>query len=295
MIVVAYLTAIVAANLIVSQLGPSASVWTAFAFIGLNITARDRLHDRWRGNRLVYRMALLILTGSLLSWVLNRDVAMIAVASAFSFAVSEFADSAVYSRLMRHGWLRRVNGSNIASAAIDSVLFPLIAFGGFLPMITLGQFAAKVLGGAVWSVALRRRTLVVACFTLVAAPASAQTLSVGVGQYANDFVRQDVVEVVGLGPIGTSAIASFDLSADGKPVLLAQIGRTIVNSFPALLAVDVGASAGPWDDYGHWEPHTSIRAMAFLVGPLKAMAIYTVQPFADWQRGAVVKLDYTLW
>ena len=27
-----------------------------------------------------------------------------------------------------------------------------IAFGGFLPVITLGQFAAKVAGGAIWSV-----------------------------------------------------------------------------------------------------------------------------------------------
>jgi uncharacterized PurR-regulated membrane protein YhhQ (DUF165 family) len=44
-----------------------------------------------------------------------------------------------------------VNGSNVLSAAVDSVLFPTIAFGALLPVIVLGQFAAKVLGGAVWS------------------------------------------------------------------------------------------------------------------------------------------------
>jgi hypothetical protein len=34
---------------------------------------------------------------------------------------------------------------------VDSVLFPTIAFGAFLPAIVLGQFVAKVAGGAVWS------------------------------------------------------------------------------------------------------------------------------------------------
>jgi hypothetical protein len=42
----------------------------------------------------------------------------------------------------------------VPSAAVDSIVFPTIAFGGFLPLITLGQFAAKVAGGAVWSIIL---------------------------------------------------------------------------------------------------------------------------------------------
>ena len=33
----------------------------------------------------------------------------------------------------------------------NSIVFPTLAFGGFMPVIVLGQFAAKVLGGFLWS------------------------------------------------------------------------------------------------------------------------------------------------
>ena len=48
----------------------------------------------------------------------------------------------------------RVNGSNVFSAAVDSAVFPTLAFGVFLPWVILGQFAAKVAGGFVWSMIL---------------------------------------------------------------------------------------------------------------------------------------------
>lgn len=51
----------------------------------------------------------------------------------------------------------KINGSNIASAAVDSVVFPTVAFGSFLPIVTLGQFVAKVLGGFIWSLILNRK------------------------------------------------------------------------------------------------------------------------------------------
>ncbi len=39
----------------------------AFLFIGLDLTARDRLHDVWRSNYLVPKMIALIAAGSILS------------------------------------------------------------------------------------------------------------------------------------------------------------------------------------------------------------------------------------
>jgi uncharacterized PurR-regulated membrane protein YhhQ (DUF165 family) len=51
----------------------------------------------------------------------------------------------------------KVNGSNLISAAVDSIVFPTLAFGAVLPWIMLGQFAAKVAGGAVWALILRQR------------------------------------------------------------------------------------------------------------------------------------------
>jgi len=89
----------------------------------------------------------------LLSWVLNRDAGRIAVASFVAFALSGLVDVVVYEWAFRRGVgrMRRINESNVAAAAVDSVLFPTIAFGGFLPLVTLGQFVAKVFGGAVWA------------------------------------------------------------------------------------------------------------------------------------------------
>ena len=65
-------------------------------------------------------------------------------------------DTVAYHLLRNRVWWQRVNGSNVLSAAVDSVIFPQLAFGAFLPAIVLGQFVAKVAGGALWSVILGR-------------------------------------------------------------------------------------------------------------------------------------------
>jgi len=149
--VLMYLAAIVAANLTVAMWGPGVTVINALLFVGLDLTARDKLHDAWHGNGLVWKMGALIAVGSLLSWLLNQNAAQIALASFVAFAAASVVDTVAYHLLRHREWWQRVNGSNVLSAAVDSVLFPTIAFGALLPVIVLGQFAAKVLGGAVWS------------------------------------------------------------------------------------------------------------------------------------------------
>ena len=42
------------------------------------------------------------------------------------------------------------------SAMADSTIFPTIAFGSFMPLIVLGQFAAKVSGGFIWAFIISR-------------------------------------------------------------------------------------------------------------------------------------------
>jgi len=149
--VLMYLAAIVAANLTVAMWGPGVTVINALLFVGLDLTARDKLHDAWHGDGLVWKMGALIATGSVLSWLLNQNAAQIALASFVAFAAASVVDTVAYHLLRHRVWWQRVNGSNVLSAAVDSVLFPQIAFGAFLPLIVVGQFAAKVLGGAVWS------------------------------------------------------------------------------------------------------------------------------------------------
>lgn len=156
-LVLMYLAAIIAANLSVVAFGPAVSIANAFIFIALDLTSRDRLHAAWHGRGLLWKMAALIGTGSLLSWLLNRNAGPIALASFVAFGVSATLDTIVYAALGRRAYLVRVNGSNVVSAAADSLIFPTLAFGGFLPWIVAGQFAAKLIGGALWAWVLRPR------------------------------------------------------------------------------------------------------------------------------------------
>lgn len=151
-----YLIAIVAANLSVAYFGPSATIINAFLFIGLDLTTRDKLHDAWGGRNLWPKMFALIAAGSLISYLLNRTAGMIAIASTVAFLAAGLTDAFMYQVLRERRYLVRVNGSNVPAALVDSIVFPTIAFGALLPWIVLGQFAAKVLGGFVWSLLLNQ-------------------------------------------------------------------------------------------------------------------------------------------
>lgn len=152
-----YLAAIVAANLSVAAFGPAVTIVNAFVFIALDLTSRDRLHEAWHGRGLAWKMAALIGAGSALSYALNAAAGPIALASLVAFGVSAALDTAMYQLLGRRSYLVKVNGSNLVSAAADSILFPTLAFHAFLPWVVLGQFVAKVLGGAIWAYVLRPR------------------------------------------------------------------------------------------------------------------------------------------
>ena len=146
-----YLLAAVLANMSSAYFGPIASIFNAFVFIGLDLTARDKLHEAWHGRYLWVKMFLLIAAGSGISYLINRNAGMIAIASLAAFGVAGLVDAVAYQFLYNQKWMVKVNGSNIFSAAADSLVFPTIAFGGFMPLIVLAQFAAKVSGGFIWS------------------------------------------------------------------------------------------------------------------------------------------------
>ena len=150
-----YLSAIVAANLSVAHFGPVSTPYNAFLFIGLNLATRDRLHDLW-GKHVARNMLLLIAAGAAISYALNAGAGRIALASVAAFALSEALDAAIYHLRRHRPYLVRSNTSNLFGAAVDSVVFPVLAFGGFPWVIILGQFTAKLLGGFVWSLLLNR-------------------------------------------------------------------------------------------------------------------------------------------
>jgi hypothetical protein len=127
MLIAVYILAMVTANLLVWWIGPWASPFIAFCLIGLDLTLRDVMHDKL--NR--WQLLVVILAGGAITWVVNTF-------------------------LRSKPWLVRSNGSNVVGAVVDSVVFPTLAFGSFLPHIVALQFSAKVGGGAVWSVLLRK-------------------------------------------------------------------------------------------------------------------------------------------
>jgi uncharacterized PurR-regulated membrane protein YhhQ (DUF165 family) len=157
MFIVMYLVAIIAANLSVATFGPSAVVVNSFVFIALDLVSRDRLHDRWQGRGLPWRMAALIAAGSVLSWALNRNAGPIALASFVAFAAAATVDTLTYAALSNRPWFIRVNGSNVPAAIVDSAVFLSLAG---LPLLLLPlQVVAKISGGVVWSWILTQRRL----------------------------------------------------------------------------------------------------------------------------------------
>lgn len=146
-----YAVAMTCANLSIATLGPWVSPINAFFLIGLDLALRDWLHVRLR----VWQMGALIAATGLLTYILNPSAQHIAIASAVSFSVAALADWMTFTKL-QGSWLRRSVGSNFVGAAVDSLIFPTLAFGALMPAIVLMQFAAKVAGGAMWAALMNR-------------------------------------------------------------------------------------------------------------------------------------------
>lgn len=153
--VLVYVFALVSANLLVTVIGPWFSIVNSFVLIGLDLTLRDKLHDKWGGNPL--KIGSLIVVSGIVSYALNPASGQIAIASVAAFCLSMTVDSFVYQKLKDMPWTKRTTGSNIVGAAVDSLTFPTIAFGGLLPEIVAMQFVSKVIGGFIWAKIIRAR------------------------------------------------------------------------------------------------------------------------------------------
>ena len=146
-----YIVSLTIANLLVAWLGPWFSPVNAFFLIGLDLLLRDKLHERWANNYLALRMLAMIVTAGIISYAVNQDSGIIAIASTVAFMSAMAVDSLIYHKLRHLPWWKKSNGSNIGGAGVDSLVFPTIAFGALMPQIVLLQFVCKVAGGFVWS------------------------------------------------------------------------------------------------------------------------------------------------
>lgn len=147
-----YALAMTLANLSISHWGPWVSPINAFLFIGLDLALRDWLHTRLKA----HQMGGLIAATGLLTYLLNPSAGMIAIASAVSFTAAAVVDWAVFTKVAGT-WMKRSTTSNIAGAAVDSLVFPTLAFGVLMPQIVALQFLAKVAGGTLWGYLISKR------------------------------------------------------------------------------------------------------------------------------------------
>lgn len=150
--ILAYAFAMTAANLLIVKFGVWMSPVNSFLLIGLTLVLRDWLHIRLKA----WQMALLITASGAITYLLNPAAAQIAIASSIAFTLAALVDWAVFAKTTGT-WFKRSNTSNVAGAAVDSVAFPTIAFGVLMPEIVLAQFASKILGGYIWSIALKSK------------------------------------------------------------------------------------------------------------------------------------------
>lgn len=146
-----YIASVTLANLIVHTFGPWTIPINAFFLIGLDLTLRNVLS--FRTSKL--QMMVLIIAAGIVTYVANPSAERIAIASSVSFVCAAIVDWTVFS-MVRAGWIRKNATGSMAGAVIDSMLFPTLAFGSFLPMIVVTQVIAKTSGAVIWSLIFNR-------------------------------------------------------------------------------------------------------------------------------------------
>ena len=121
--------------------------------VGMALVLRDMIHQIAGWKWAVAAIAI----GAAISWLISP--AALVIASVSAFALSEFADLAVYAPLRRRGLALAVAASGVVGAAVDSAVFLLIAFGS-LDFIA-GQIVGKMwmTGAAVAALTARRALL----------------------------------------------------------------------------------------------------------------------------------------
>lgn len=152
MAVAAYAGAMVLANLSISAFGPKMAPINGFILIGLDLALRDWLHVRLK----TWQMLGLIAVTGCITLALDPAAAHIALASATALIAAALADWLMFAGLNRQRWVVRSNLSNVAGAAVDSLVFPVMAFGGLQADLVATMFLAKVGGGLFWSLLLAR-------------------------------------------------------------------------------------------------------------------------------------------
>jgi len=134
-----YLLSIVTANVVTARYAPLEFamfiVPMGTLFVGATFIFRDLVQNKYGRAKTYGFIAMALLLSGVVSFSLG-DTLMIVAASALSFAISETADTEIYTRLkLPMAW--RVFYSGIVGGLFDSVVFVIVGLSplgaGFLP------------------------------------------------------------------------------------------------------------------------------------------------------------------
>lgn len=150
LIVFLYLTSIICANLLVKYLGAYGLWFSSFFLIPFDFVTRCLLHEKWKGLKLILRLFVITTIACALTYALNTDAKLIAIASITGFTSAQIAAGIFYQFNKDKSWFFKVNVSDLLAIIADSIVFQLVAFGHTDSLVTLGQIAIKFTGGLLW-------------------------------------------------------------------------------------------------------------------------------------------------
>lgn len=146
-----YVLMFLIANVLVSVFGPAITPINALFLIAGDMVLRDMIQYE---SGVAWSVSACVIAG-LATIAIAPGSEMIAAASALSVTLAGSA-SAMAFKLKSGGFFSKAMPANIAAAAVDSLSFPLIAFGSLMPGVTLAQFAAKTIGATVILMIIKR-------------------------------------------------------------------------------------------------------------------------------------------
>lgn len=145
-----YLLAIILSNFSVLWFGRSGIIFASLFLMPFDYAMRCYFHEKWKGNGLVAKIGAITLIGGAITFLINKDTQVIAIASSGSFLVSQMLASLFYRMNIDRGYFLKVNGSDLVAILADSIIFQMIAFGNLDKDIFLAQIILKAIGGLFW-------------------------------------------------------------------------------------------------------------------------------------------------
>lgn len=148
--IILYLTAFIIANFLVLYFGKYGLLLSSLFLIPFDFVMRCFFHETWKGKELILKLGFIVLSASVLTYLINYNSQNIAIGSAGGFISAQIFAGIFYQLFINKSFFLKVNGSDAVGILVDSIVFQLLAFGSLNIYIMLSQFILKIIGGLFW-------------------------------------------------------------------------------------------------------------------------------------------------